>query len=93
MAGPSGSIQGPCEAKWGYTTFSVADWDGDGDGDIVYNSILAKVGLLLNEGGTLTFPAELKAPPLEAPPSWYWSNVPSQSQSNPMAHHTCRCGL
>ena len=29
MAGPGGSIQGPCEAKWGYTTLSVADWDGD----------------------------------------------------------------
>ena len=27
LAGPSGSIQGPCEAKWGYTTLSVADWD------------------------------------------------------------------
>ena len=26
-AGPNGSIQGPCEAKWGYTTLSVADWD------------------------------------------------------------------
>lgn len=23
LAGPSGSIQGPCEAKWGYTTLSV----------------------------------------------------------------------
>ena len=34
MAGPSGSIQGPAEAKWGYTTLSVADWDGDGRDDI-----------------------------------------------------------
>ena len=49
MAGPNGSIQGPCEAKWGYTTFSVADWDGDGDGDIIYNSILGRLGLLINE--------------------------------------------
>ena len=53
MAGPSGSIQGPCEAKWGYTTLSVADWDADGDGDIIYNSILGRVGLLLNDSGTL----------------------------------------
>ena len=30
QAGPNGSIQGPCEAKWGYTTLSVADWDHDG---------------------------------------------------------------
>ncbi|MCA8997022.1 MAG: VCBS repeat-containing protein [Planctomycetaceae bacterium] len=26
QAGPKGSIQGPCEAKWGYTTISVAKW-------------------------------------------------------------------
>jgi hypothetical protein len=30
QAGPNGSIQGPCEAKWGYTTLDVADWDQDG---------------------------------------------------------------
>ncbi len=53
MAGPSGSIQGPCEAKWGYTTFSVADWDADNDLDIVYNSILGRIGLLINQDGTL----------------------------------------
>jgi hypothetical protein len=40
MAGPNGSIQGPAEAKWGYTTLNIADWDGDGRLDIVYNSIL-----------------------------------------------------
>jgi hypothetical protein len=43
MAGPNGSIQGPCEAKWGYTTLSVADWDHDGLPDIVVNSIWGKV--------------------------------------------------
>lgn len=43
MAGPNGSIQGPCEAKWGYTTLSVADWDGDGLPDLVVNSIWGKV--------------------------------------------------
>ena len=32
QAGDNGSIQGPAEAKWGYTTVAVADWDGDGDG-------------------------------------------------------------
>ena len=46
MAGPNGSIQGPCEAKWGYTTLSVADWDGDGLPDIVVNSIWGKVALV-----------------------------------------------
>ncbi|MFM7931895.1 MAG: FG-GAP repeat domain-containing protein, partial [Pirellula sp.] len=38
MAGSNGSIQGPAEAKWGYTTLSVADWDHDGRKDIIYNS-------------------------------------------------------
>ncbi len=53
MAGPSGSVQGPCEAKWGYTTFSVSDWDDDDDLDIVYNSILGRIGLLRRENGGL----------------------------------------
>ena len=50
MAGPNGSIQGPAEAKWGYTTFSVADWDGDGLPDIVLNSILGDIVWLRNTG-------------------------------------------
>jgi hypothetical protein len=50
MAGPNGSIQGPCEAKWGYTTVSVADWDGDGLPDILMNSILGKVVWFRNIG-------------------------------------------
>jgi len=50
MAGPAGSIQGPAEAKWGYTTFSVADWDGDALPDIVLNSILGDVVWLRNVG-------------------------------------------
>ena len=50
MAGPNGSIQGPAEAKWGYTTLSVADWDHDGLKDIVLNSILGRVVWLQNVG-------------------------------------------
>jgi len=50
MAGYNGSIQGPCEAKWGYTTLSVADWDGDGLPDILMNSILGKVVWFKNTG-------------------------------------------
>ncbi|MEX2111983.1 MAG: VCBS repeat-containing protein [Pirellulales bacterium] len=78
MAGPNGSIQGPAEAKWGYTTFSVADWDGDALPDIVLNSILGRVVWLRNIG-TRTAP-KLAAPvPVEvewesAPPKpeWTW---------------------
>lgn len=50
MAGRNGSIQGPAEAKWGYTTLSIADWDGDGLPDILMNSILGKVGWFKNIG-------------------------------------------
>lgn len=50
QAGPNGSIQGPCEAKWGYTTLSVADWDHDGLPDVVYNSIWGQVSWLKNVG-------------------------------------------
>jgi hypothetical protein len=62
LAGPNGSIQGPCEAKWGYTSLSSADWDGDGKLDIVYNSILGRVGLLRGTGDPLTgsTPADLR---------------------------------
>ena len=50
MAGPNGSIQGPAEAKWGYTTLSIADWDHDGLPDIIFNSILSEVQWLKNIG-------------------------------------------
>jgi predicted neuraminidase len=71
LAGSDGSIQGPCEAKWGYTTLSVADWDNDNDPDIIYNSILARLGVLRNDGGTLVDTA-LSNGLAEAPPRWYW---------------------
>ena len=50
QAGPNGSIQGPGEAKWGYTTIGVADWDGDGLADIVANSIWGRVVWYRNVG-------------------------------------------
>ena len=50
MAGPNGSIQGPAEAKWGYTTLNVGDWNMDGLPDIVLNSILGQVVWLKNIG-------------------------------------------
>ncbi len=49
-AGPNGSIQGPAEAKWGYTVLSVADWNHDGLPDIVLNSIWGAVVWYENEG-------------------------------------------
>lgn len=43
QAGNNGSIQGPAEAKWGYTVLNVADWDEDGLVDLVVNSIFGKI--------------------------------------------------
>ncbi|HYW80797.1 MAG TPA: exo-alpha-sialidase, partial [Thermoguttaceae bacterium] len=71
LAGPSGSIQGPCEAKWGYTTLSVADWDADNDADVIYNSIWSKIGILRNDDGKLVQTAP-ETGIVESPPKWYW---------------------
>ena len=49
-AGENGSIQGPAEAKWGYTVPTVADWDGDGFPDIMVNSIFGDVVWYRNPG-------------------------------------------
>ena len=78
MAGPNGSIQGPCEAKWGYTTLSVADWDHDDLPDIVINSIWGKV-LWYRNIGTRQSPRLAAAQPIEVEwagsppkPAWNW---------------------
>ena len=71
MAGPNGSIQGPAEAKWGYTTLNVADWDADGLPDIVFNSIWGRVQWLRNIG-TRTSPRLAEPQPIEVE----WPNVP-----------------
>jgi len=78
MAGPNGSIQGPCEAKWGYTTLSVADWDHDGLPDIIINSIWGKI-LWYRNIGTRQNPKLIAAQPLEVEwagkppkPPWNW---------------------
>lgn len=78
QAGESGSIQGPCEAKWGYTTLSVEDWNNDGLKDIIVNSIWGKVVWYENIGtkGNPKLGAEKpiyvqwegKTPK----PEWYW---------------------
>lgn len=73
MAGPNGSIQGPCEAKWGYTTLSVADWDGDRLPDIVANSIWGKVVWFRNTG-TRTKPVLAAAQPVEVA----WNGPPPE---------------
>jgi hypothetical protein len=78
QAGRNGSIQGPAEAKWGYTTLSVADWDHDGRPDLVVNSIWGEV-LWYRNLGTRQRPVLAPAAPIEvawpaAPPkpAWNW---------------------
>lgn len=78
MAGPNGSIQGPCEAKWGYTTLNVADWNHDDLPDIVINSIWGKV-LCYRNIGTRQNPKLTAAQPIEVEwagkppkPAWNW---------------------
>jgi len=78
MAGPNGSIQGPAEAKWGYTVPNVADWNHDGLLDIVINSIWGKV-LWYENVGEEGAPALAAAKPIrvdwegETPkPAWTW---------------------
>lgn len=94
LAGQNGSIQGPAEAKWGYTTLSVADWDNDGYADVIINSIWGKVEWLRNKGN-----GELEAPlPVEVSwgatpvpfPSWNWwkpksNELATQWRTTPVA--------
>lgn len=78
LAGPNGSIQGPCEAKWGYTTLNVADWDHDGLPDLVVNSIWGKVVWFRNVGTrksprlTAAVPVEVEWPGKAPKPAWTW---------------------
>ncbi len=80
MAGYNGSIQGPAEARWGYTNIGAGDWDGDGLIDIVASTIEGKIYLHKNIG-TKTQPKLAAGVPLTvawdgpAPkPAWNWWN-------------------
>lgn len=78
QAGPNGSIQGPCEAKWGYTTQTVADWNQDSLPDLLVNSIWGEI-LWFENIGTRTEPKLAPAQTIavewegETPkPAWNW---------------------
>lgn len=104
LAGLNGSIQGPAEAKWGYTTLNVADWDADGLPDIVLNSILGRVQWLKNVG-TRTAPKLAAAQPIEVEwvgstpkPAWTWWNpegkqLVTQWRTTPVVHDINGDGL
>lgn len=94
QAGENGSIQGPAEAKWGYTTLSVGDWDGDGLHDIMINSILGKIMWFRNKGTKekpeLASPESIKVEwnGTVPKPEWNWwdpenSNLVTQWRTTP----------
>lgn len=104
MAGPNGSIQGPCEAKWGYTTQTVADWDQDGFLDLVVNSIWGKAVWYRNPGtrGTLNLeasrPIEVEWPGAPPKPGWTWwepqgRELATQWRTTPIAIDWTQDGL
>jgi hypothetical protein len=104
QAGENGSIQGPAEAKWGYTTLSVADWDHDGRLDIVINSIWGKVEWFRNVG-TQKKPVLESARPIEVAwdgptpkPAWNWwspvgKELVTQWRTTPVVHDLNKDGL
>ena len=50
QAGYGGSIQGPGEARWGYTCPTTVDWNNDGLPDIVMNDITSRYTVYMNKG-------------------------------------------
>lgn len=105
QAGKNGSIQGPAEAKWGYTTVSVADWDGDGRKDLMLNSIWGKVCWFKNVGSA-THPKLGPAQPVKVdwgnagiprPAGTWWDPEPQtlapQWRTTPLGYDWNRDGL
>ena len=104
LAGESGSIQGPCEAKWGYTTLSVADWNNDGLKDIISNSIWGKVLWYENIGSkgkpqlAVEKPIRVRWEKEIPKPDWYWwtpetNSLATQWRTTPTAIDWNKDGL
>lgn len=78
QAGANGSIQGPAEAKWGYTTPVAADWNHDGLPDLVVNDIWGKVVWYENVGSrkdprlAAAEPVEVQWEGATPEPAWNW---------------------
>jgi predicted neuraminidase len=102
LAGPNGSIQSPCEAKWGYTTLSVADWDHDGLSDLIINSIWGEILWYRNIGSRRApklAPARAVMMDGSMPkPKWFWwdgaeNQLVTQWRTTPMAIDFTKNGL
>ena len=104
QAGYNGSIQGPCEAKWGYTVLTVADWNGDGLKDIITNGIWGKV-LWYENIGTKGKPELAEPKPVKVKygkktpkPEWNWwdpekDNLVTQWRTTPITIDWNKDGL
>ena len=84
-AGSNGSIQGPAEARWGYTAPDVHDWDADGLPDVMFNSIWGLIQWHKNPGqadAAALMPArdvEVEWPGAAPKPAWrWWDPKPNQ---------------
>lgn len=104
MAGANGSIQGPAEAKWGYTTLQVADWDQDGKLDVVFNSIRGRVQWLRNIGSrsqprfAAPQPVLVEWPGVAPKPAWEWratigKELVTQWRTTPVVYDLTKDGL
>ncbi|MES2696065.1 MAG: VCBS repeat-containing protein [Verrucomicrobiota bacterium] len=63
-------IQGPGEARWGYISPCVVDWNGDGLPDIVSSDATARHSLYLNRGKGLDVARPLYCDGLELHGTW-----------------------
>ena len=79
LAGPTGSIQGPNEARWGYLNPLVVDWNGDGLADVITNDIHGRY-LWYRNVGSRAEPRFAAAVPLhcgDAPLTGAWRSRPA----------------
>ncbi len=104
QAGPNGSIQGPCETKWGYTVPCVADWNHDGLLDILINSIWGEVLWYQNIGSpgdpqlAAAQQVEVQWPSAPPKPAWNWwtpqgKQLVTQWRTSPVVHDLDGDGL
>jgi VCBS repeat protein len=104
QAGYNGSIQGPAEAKWGYTVLNVADWNNNGLLDIIANSIVGEIIWFENIGtqkspklkASQTIDVEWQGKPPK--PEWHWWNpkgkqLVSQWRTSPVIYDLNHDGL
>lgn len=86
-AGVNGSIQGPQEAKYGYTITTAADWDGDGKIDILMNTIWGKILWMKNIGSArkprFDYPKGIEVEWDGEQPSLKWGWFKPKTQANP----------